>query len=751
MKGRKPRRRQSAAAHRKSLLPVLAAVGGACGLASVPVDALELGDIRMESTLGQPLRASIAFALNPNEQLHDFCIYLRPGQSGGPIASVTRASLAVSGNRIVITGSTPVMDPLLNLQLAVDCPYTPNLSRQYTMIIDPVLPTETAPMYAATQPANPPAVTVATTTPPATQRTQATREPVVASVAATPLAAGDEYRVRSGDTASTIVARVADRSVSLRAAVERLVVTNPDAFLQGNADRIMAGSVLTLPNLTGAYTEPDTTTLTAAGTPVSTDDTVNAGAYSASFATAGAEPSSVMENDPVVPEATPEADFAAPPADAVPEPIVESAIAPAPAASTVVLPPVAEANVTDADEAPVDAVPFDEPAVDVPAISEPVLDDVRAEASLLTPETDTAVESFEDMKPGDLVIAAPAAARATPPVVVASSTPADGGRNDSGAWSQTALLAGAGVLFLTGLAFFGRRARDRFGSVAVNAPSTPAQPGDQANEKTASVVDDVDFEFEDTINAEAVSLDADLGAGTGLDDSSNLDVSQDFTFDSVAESTREVDLEITEAAAQEPESPTTDIIPPTHKIEEATILEDEVAPEADDYDMSMIVDATKQSTDYDDATARDLQAVPVESDLAKTGEYAIADDTLATEADLKALELDYEDEFTQTQALNKEIEQAAQELAAKLDPAELADALEPDPGLEPTAEMPTSTTDADGEEVTAELTANLELADDAVNDDIVDGDITSKLATAGSDVTVEMQVESGKVDTKNRA
>jgi hypothetical protein len=735
------------------LLPVLAALGGACGLASAPVDALELGDIRMESTLGQPLRASIAFALNPNEQLHDFCIYLRPGPSGGPIASVTRASLAVSGNRIVITGSTPVMDPLLNLQLAVDCPYTPNLSRQYTMIVDPVLPTETAPMYAATQPANPPAVAAATTAPPVTQRTQATREPVVASVPATPLTAGDEYRVRSGDTASTIVARVGDRSVSLRAAVERLVVTNPDAFLQGNADRIMAGSVLTLPNLTDAYAEPEITTLTAAGTPVSTDDTVNANADSAGLATPKAELSSVMDNDPVVPEAAPEAFVAAPLADAVPEPIVESAIAPAPvpAASTVVLPPVAGANVTGANETPVDEVLFDEPEVDVPAISEPVLDDVRAEASLLSPETDTAVESFDDMKPGDVVVAAPAAARATPPVVVASSTSGDGGRNDSGAWSQTALLAGAGVLFLTGLAFFGRRARDRFGSVAVNAPSTPAQPGDQANEKTASVVDDVDFEFEDTINAEAVSLDADLGAGTGLDDSSNLDVSQDFTFDSVAESTREVDLEITEAAAQEPESPTTDIIPPTHKIEEATILEDEVAPEADDYDMSMIVDATKQPTDYDDATARDLQAVPVESDLAKTGEYAIADDTLAKEADLKALELDYEEEFTQTQALNKEIEQAAQELAAKLDPAELADALEPDPGLEPTAEMPASTTDADGEEVTAELTANLELADDAVNDDIVDGDITSKLATAGSDVTVEMQVESGKVDTKNRA
>jgi hypothetical protein len=724
------------------LLPVLAAVGGACGLASLPADALELGDIRMESTLGQPLRASVAFALNPNEQLHDFCIYLRPGPTGGPIASVTRANLAVNGSRIVITGNTPVMDPLLNLQLAVDCPYTPNLSRQYTMIIDPVLPTETAPMYAATQPANPPAVTARSTAP---QVTQATRAQAVNSVPATPLTAGDEYRVRPGDTASTIVARVGDRNVSLRAAVERLVVANPDAFLQRNADRIMAGSVLTLPDLTEAYAEPDSATLTAAETPASANDTAVVESYSASFASAEAERTSVMENDPVVPGAPTEAAVAFPLADATPEPIIEST--PEPTATqepvraepTVVLPPVAEAR---AGEALVNG-----PEVDASAVREPAIDDVRAEASLVSPAPNLAADSFGDMKPGDVFIAAPGAARAAPPVVVASSTSGNGSRANDGAWSQAALLAGAGVLFLTGLAFFGRRIRDRFGSVAVNAPTTPSQPVEQANEKTASIVDDVDFDFEDTINAEAVSLDADLGAGTGLDDSSDVDVSQDFTFDSVAESTREFDLEITEAAAAEPESPTTDIIPPTHKIEEATILEDEVAPESDDYDMSMIVDATKQPTDYDDATARDLQAVPVESDLAKTGEYAIADDTLATEADLKALELDYEEEFTQTQALNQEIEQAAQELAAKLDPADLADALEIDPELEPTAEMPASTTDADAEEITA----SLELADDAVNDDIVDGDITSKLAAAGSDVTVEMQVESGKVDTKNSA
>ena len=46
---------------------------------------------------------------------------------------------------------------------------------------------------------------------------------------------------------------------------------------------------------------------------------------------------------------------------------------------------------------------------------------------------------------------------------------------------------------------------------------------------------------------------------------------------------------------------------------------------------------------------------------------------------------------------------------------------------------------------------NLPVDVDAVNDDIADDDITSKMLAAGSDVTVEMQIESGTVDTKKDA
>jgi hypothetical protein len=71
-----------------------------------------------------------------------------------------------------------------------------------------------------------------------------------------------------------------------------------------------------------------------------------------------------------------------------------------------------------------------------------------------------------------------------------------------------------------------------------------------------------------------------------------------------------------------------------------------------------------------------------------------------------------------------------------------------DPGLEPTVEM-SMTEDDSGTH--PELTANIPVDIDALNDDLVDPDITSKLAAAGSDLTIEMEVESGSVDTKKDA
>ena len=80
----------------KRRIPAIIAVGSS--LAALPASALELGEMTVQSRLGQPLRASIAYALAPNEQLSDYCVTMRagPSMSGLPgfgVASVSVANL----------------------------------------------------------------------------------------------------------------------------------------------------------------------------------------------------------------------------------------------------------------------------------------------------------------------------------------------------------------------------------------------------------------------------------------------------------------------------------------------------------------------------------------------------------------------------------------------------------------------------------------------------------------------------------
>ena len=120
-------------------MPALIVAGGVCGLGAMPAQALELGEISVDSNLGQPLRASIAYALNANEQLHGYCISLRSGSQGSDAPALHDAKISVTGNRIQVSGNSAIREPLLNMQVVVDCAYTPNLAREYVLLIDPVI------------------------------------------------------------------------------------------------------------------------------------------------------------------------------------------------------------------------------------------------------------------------------------------------------------------------------------------------------------------------------------------------------------------------------------------------------------------------------------------------------------------------------------------------------------------------------------------------------------------------------------
>ena len=216
----------------------------------------------------------------------------------------------------------------------------------------------------------------------------------------------------------------------------------------------------------------------------------------------------------------------------------------------------------------------------------------------------------------------------------------------------------------------------------------------------------VDYDLsDDSPTDENPALDANLFSGAGLADVAGAIDSQDFGF----ASTTSVDMELPDRPAVM-DMPETDIIAPPERPLEEVILNNEVLPDDDEYDMSIIVDATKMPNP-DDVTERDLMAVPLEEDH---GQTLISDVyTINDEVDIDMLEQDYEDELTATQALNAEIEKAASELSR--DPDD-----EPDPSGETSVQLRlASVTDLD---LTTEMEAGNDQSDpdDTANIEVLD-------------------------------
>ncbi|MGI9202447.1 MAG: hypothetical protein ACR2Q3_00465 [Woeseiaceae bacterium] len=731
-KNKQPRRNSM------QLLPAIVAVGGACGLGVTPAAALELGELRVNSALGQPLRASIAYALNPNEQLSNYCIFLRPGGSGNGMPVLDQARISVTDSAIIVSGNTPVREPILSMQLAVDCPYTPHLLREYTFMIDPANPSfvEQAARSSAVRPiAQQPAA--ATQRPVVTQSTPAVTAdrsvPVVSRPVAdtSPISASSEYLVQPGDTVSTIVARIEDRDLSMWPAVNAIFEANPGAFINNDVNRLIAGKTLQIPALVGnaptaASLNPSAAVasseaLATTATSVPAEPAASSNAAEASATITNGTPDSIA---PVVQE----------PTSAAETPSIDM-----PGASVVV----------DTSDGSIEAtVPATEGA-----------DALQPDVALPAPtQTDSPVTIIPDT-----IIEDDTAVRVVPAV----GAPTADSAGTSGAWEWLMWLGGAGLTLILGLLLFGRTLRERFGLFGAGSVDIAGRRVDDDPTQKTRIIEDVDYNFEDAVNSQAISLDADLEAGTGLHNAAEIDVAEDYGFMSVGDAISDVDLEITaESTAVPAEDSSTDVIPPSHRSDVSTILDEEVPPEdnGEEYDMSMIVDATKQALGDDDDTAKDLQAIQVDTitEIDDDGGY-----TLSKEIDYQVLEQDYEDELTATQALNIEVEKAALELAARMQEDEdLTSEMQP---LEPTNEMPaiektqemetSDTTDAvaaiipevSNPDQTAELSTNLPTSLLAENDELAAEETsatTIELSAAGSDITVEMQVESGKVDTK---
>lgn len=617
---------------KKSSARISTLVAVSSGLAALPAAALELGDVQVNSSLGQPLRASIAYALAPSEDLIASCVSLQGGAPQNGMPSVDSARITVADGVISILGKTALRDPLVSMRINVRCPYTANLSREYMLFIDPAPMPSAIPARAAQATAE-----IAQPASVAATRRVAARAPIVAAPVS-----GTRHRVQPGESLSEIAQAIVDRPVGLWAAVGAIFAANPDAFIDNDPNKLKAGSWLDIPDFGPA---------SAAVFPSATVDV-------APEVTAAAEPVSIepVSFEPVTAE------------------------------------PASVDSASNSDNPYIGASDFITPTIiDIP----------------------------------DTELAGPRTTSTSPNVATASIRPA---AVEAPATNWWLWLVGAGFALIGALLFFGRLLRERYASSPIGAVAMPERRRAESDTQRIDAISAIEVEFqelsatqENALLQEPAALDADLIIGTGLQRGSEIDVAQDFGFSTPTA----LDLELPEEMSSGGNyASSTDIIPPIN-IELQSILESEVLPELessdDDYDMSVIVDATKMPLP-DDVTHRDLEAVQLETsdDTLITGDY-----TVSHEVDYKVLEQDYEDEFTATQALNNEITRAAAELAARMD--------EEFGAMENTVEMSLASITA--LDITAQLPANND-------DDISDLDDTG----VNEAVTVEMRLDDNTVE-----
>ena len=197
---------RKAAAARNAIVPTLFAVGGSMAVGSA--GALELGDIEVASALGEPLRASIAFALGPNEELQKYCVSISGSASSSGVPTVANPRIDIGDGRITVTSRRAIREPIVSTRLTVNCPYTPHFTREYTMFLSPPGLETRNPAPAAQRPQQP-----APATSRASDRVMATGTQATAPrPPAEPIQQGSQYRVQAGDYPASRSASRIDRS-----------------------------------------------------------------------------------------------------------------------------------------------------------------------------------------------------------------------------------------------------------------------------------------------------------------------------------------------------------------------------------------------------------------------------------------------------------------------------------------------------------------------------------------------------------
>jgi pilus assembly protein FimV len=249
---------------------VTAALLGMGGLSSFSAQALSLGLLRVQSSMGESLRAelelrdvSLADANSFKAAVAPAATFRAMGIDYQPALSELTFNLQLlpDGSALLkINGSRPVTVNFVDLVLEFSW-VSGRVTRDYTLLIMPsgtLAPVAPVAPVAQQAPAPAPAAepkpsAVAAEMPAPATPAPATPAPAApASSAGKPAAAagtgGARLNVKAGDTASALAMQAKPINVSLDQMLLAMLRANPDAFVAGNVNRLKAGAVVELPD-----------------------------------------------------------------------------------------------------------------------------------------------------------------------------------------------------------------------------------------------------------------------------------------------------------------------------------------------------------------------------------------------------------------------------------------------------------------------------------------------------------------------
>lgn len=234
-----------------------AAVFVSAALTTTDASALALGSLTVRSALGENLNAEIALPQATAAEISSLVAQIASAEtfraqgmdySGSARAIQVQLQRNADGTASLrLTSSTPIQDPFVDLVLETQWS-TGRLVRSYTLLLDPPAsqrstPAPTAAPQVAPAPA---AATGRNYSSSGAQARRAAPRPAKENTAASDDAS--TARVRAGDTAGRIASANKPAGVSLDQMLVAMLRSNPDAFINGNMNRIRAGAVVQLPN-----------------------------------------------------------------------------------------------------------------------------------------------------------------------------------------------------------------------------------------------------------------------------------------------------------------------------------------------------------------------------------------------------------------------------------------------------------------------------------------------------------------------